>query len=69
MKLAVYNLLGQQVAMLVEGTMGAGQHELQWNARVGSGATVASGVYFYRLDATGSNGSRFIETKKLLLLK
>jgi hypothetical protein len=68
-KLVVFNVLGQQVAQLVDGVMAAGQHEVQWNALTGSRSQIASGVYFYRLDATGSNGSHFIETRKLMLLK
>ncbi len=68
-KLVVYNVLGQQVAQLIDGVMAAGQHEVQWNALTGSRSQIASGVYFYRLDATGSNGARFIETRKLMLLK
>jgi hypothetical protein len=67
--LKVYNVLGQEVATLVNGQLNGGQHQLVWNARLNGNSQAASGVYFYRLDATGSNGSRFIETKKLVLLK
>ena len=57
--LVVYNTLGQRVAELVNGDVEAGYHSVQFDAR-----NLASGVYFYRLQA----GS-FVETKKLLLVR
>jgi hypothetical protein len=57
--LKVYNTLGQQVAQLINGDIDAGYHSVQFNA-----INLASGVYFYRIQA----GS-FVETKKLLLEK
>ncbi len=60
--LKVYNLLGQEVATLVNGRQEAGSYTVQFSANGGS--TFASGVYFYRLEA----GS-FVSTKKLILMK
>ncbi len=57
--LAVFNTLGQQVAELVNATQDAGHHFVQFN-----GAGVASGVYFYRLQA-----GDFRDTKKFVLMK
>lgn len=57
--LKVYDILGKEVATLVNEVKAAGSYTKQWNA-----SQFASGVYFYRLTA----GS-FYETKKLLLLK
>jgi photosystem II stability/assembly factor-like uncharacterized protein len=64
-RLAVYNLLGQIVAELVNAEQQAGWNEVVWNA------TVSSGLYFYRLEAiTLSDPSkRFVDVKKLLFLK
>lgn len=45
-KLAVYNLLGEQVAELVNGMMSASSHTITFNAQ-----NLASGIYFYRLEA------------------
>jgi hypothetical protein len=57
--LKVFNLLGEEVATLVNEELPPGTHLHQWNA-----GAMPSGVYFYRLQA----GS-FTETKKLLLLR
>ncbi len=57
--LEIYNVLGQQVSVLVNEYREAGRYTVTWNA---SGQ--ASGIYFYRL--TTSYG---VETKKMLLLK
>jgi hypothetical protein len=57
--LKVYDVLGREVATLVNEVRESGMHIVQWNA-----GGVASGVYFYRIQA----GS-FVETKKLLVLR
>jgi hypothetical protein len=57
--LKVYNVLGQEVTTLVDGSLTAGQHEVRFDA-----GNIASGVYFYRISA----GS-FVETRKMLLTK
>jgi hypothetical protein len=57
--LAVFNTLGQQVAVLQNGEQEAGYHEVKFD-----GSGLSSGVYFYRIQA----GS-FVETRKLLLIR
>ncbi len=57
--LNVFNTLGQQVAELVNGDIDAGTHDVKFD-----GAWLASGVYFYRMQA----GS-YVEAKKLMLLR
>jgi hypothetical protein len=57
--LAVYDVLGAEVARLVDGEMQAGRHEVSFNA-----ADFASGVYFYRIQAED-----FVSVKKMMLLK
>jgi len=58
-KLAIYNVMGQTVATLVNGNESAGRHTVVFN-----GANLPSGVYLYKLEANG-----FSDTKKLVLLK
>jgi hypothetical protein len=58
-KLAIYDLLGRDVAVLVDEKKAPGSYEVTFNAE-----ELSSGVYFYRLEA----GS-FVETKKMVVLK
>jgi len=57
--LKVFDMIGQEVATLVNEELPAGNYRRQWNA-----SNLSSGVYFYRLQS----GS-FMETKKLILLR
>jgi hypothetical protein len=57
--LKVYDMLGRQVSVLVDGRMEAGVHEVKFD-----GSGLASGVYFYQLQAAD-----FLATKRLLLIK
>ena len=57
--LKVYNLVGQEVTTLMNGFRNAGQYNVTFNA-----SNLASGVYFYRLEAGSTN-----VVKKMLLLK
>jgi hypothetical protein len=57
--LKIYDILGREVATLMDGVREAGAHNVSWDA---TGAS--SGLYFCRMEAPG-----FAQTKKLLLLK
>ena len=68
-KLAVYNILGEEVATLVNTTQKAGEYEVIFSAVAGSTSDgnaiqLSSGVYIYRLEA-----AKFVASKKLILLK
>ena len=63
-QLSVYNLVGQLVATLSQGTLSAGDHEVEWDGNDTAGTPVASGIYFYQLHA-GSN----VQSRKMVLLK
>ena len=62
-ELAVFNMAGQEVVVLVDGARGAGQYAVHWDGRDGDGRRLGSGVYFYRLRA----GERTVARKLLLL--
>ena len=64
-ELTVYNVVGQSVRTLVAEHQSAGRYVVEWDATNGSGHSLSSGMYFYRLEA----GGEFLETKKMLLLK
>jgi hypothetical protein len=63
-ELAVYNLLGQKVATVVDGTLAAGQHEVIWNGRDEDGQSVSTGVYLYRIES-----GEFNQIKKMILIR
>jgi len=56
--LKVYNLLGEEVQTIYDGSIEAGRYWFSWNGRNAAGGSVASGVYFYRL--TTSTGLRLV---------
>ncbi|MHB9041807.1 MAG: T9SS type A sorting domain-containing protein, partial [Melioribacteraceae bacterium] len=58
-KLSIYNVLGQEVANLINGFRAAGTYNVNWNA-----GNYASGLYIYRLE-TANN----VLAKKMLLMK
>jgi subtilisin-like proprotein convertase family protein len=53
--IAVYNLLGQQVATLLNDTRAAGFHKINWNARSDQGQELTTGLYFLRVNMGGRN--------------
>ncbi len=57
--LALYNLVGEEVSVLVSRQVNAGFYEIEFNA-----TSLPSGIYFYRLQA-----GNFVETKKMVLMK
>jgi len=61
--LKIYDILGREVLTLVNEEKPAGNYKVTFN-----GVNLPSGVYFYRLSATGK-ANNFVETKKLVLLK
>ena len=64
MTLRIFNVNGQLVRTLVDGVETPGQKRVTWNGRNERGQRVTTGVYFYRLQATG-----FTKTLKMVMLK
>ncbi len=63
-RLAVFDLRGRRVAILHEGTLPAGEHNVVWDGRDGAGRQLASGVYFARLSF-----ARGTAEQKMIMLK
>ena len=63
-ELTIYNLLGQPVAVLVQGPSEAGTFSVRWDGRNQAGHELTSGVYLYQLRA-----GEYTEVRKLLLLR
>jgi hypothetical protein len=63
-KLTVYDLLGREVRVLVNKEQAAGTYQVTFDA-----ANLAGGIYFYKLEAVSENGYRYVDMKKLILIK
>ena len=63
-RIIVYDILGKEVKILVNGFQNSGLNIVQWNATNGQGQPVSAGLYFYSIDA-----GLFKQTKKMILLK
>ena len=60
-----FNVLGQKAHTLNNGVYAtAGNHLYKWNGLDDAGNRVASGVYFYKLEA-----GKFVSVKKMILMK
>jgi flagellar hook assembly protein FlgD len=62
--LRIYDVAGRQVATLVDEPRAAGAHAVRWDGRGASGAEMASGIYFCRLEAGPA-----VETRKMSLVR
>jgi flagellar hook assembly protein FlgD len=63
-KLAVYNLLGKEIAVLVDSQQPPGSHVVTWDGRDSFGHQVGSAVYFYKIEA-----GEFVQARKMMLLR
>lgn len=65
--LSVYDILGREVAVLVNESLKPGSYSVDWDA-----TNYPSGVYFYKLevvDPSSGSGRGFVESKKMVLIK
>ncbi len=62
--ITVYNLLGQRLIELARNNFGAGWHTVNFDA-----SQLTSGIYIYTINAVGNNGKKFVDSKKMILLK
>ncbi len=63
-RLAVYDVAGRCVRVLLDGAIAAGSHRIVWDGTDGEGEPLPSGVYLLRLSAEGAS-----QTKRLLLVR
>ncbi len=64
LRLSIYNVLGQEVAVLADGNLQAGFHRIVWDGKDDFGCSVASGLYFVRM-----NADTFTSVRKMMFLK
>ncbi|MBI2427229.1 MAG: cellulase family glycosylhydrolase [Ignavibacteriales bacterium] len=64
-QVTVYNIIGQEIKRLVDGTQQRGSHTLRWDGKNDAGTIVPSGVYFYSLTTASSR----VFVRKLLFAK
>lgn len=62
--LKIYDVTGREIQSLVNGISDAGAYSVIFN-----GNNLASGVYFYKLTAEGTDGSSFVSTRRMVLVK
>ena len=60
----VFNVLGEEVSLLVNKEMKTGIHEVVFDA-----TNLSSGFYFYLIEAKGVDGTKYFDAKKMVLLK
>jgi photosystem II stability/assembly factor-like uncharacterized protein len=63
-KIRLYNMLGEEVAEIVNQNFQAGSHKADFIAN-----GLSSGAYIYMIDAVGVDGRQFVENKKMILLR
>lgn len=63
-KLTIFNVLGEAVNTAVNEELTPGKYSFTWNA-----SDMASGLYIYRLEASGNDGEKFVKTFKMVLVK
>ncbi len=71
-KLQVFDILGQEVATLVDKHIEAGIHKVTWNGKDKTGRTVSSGIYIYRISAIPMDGAQeapFVKTRRMIFMK
>jgi hypothetical protein len=63
-ELKIYNMLGQEIATLVNTTQSPGYYPISWNAH-----GYSSGMYIYQIDAQGNDGQRHVQRMKMMMVK
>jgi flagellar hook assembly protein FlgD len=67
--IVVYDLLGRRVATVMDGSVVAGMHSVEWDGTDQQGSTCASGVYIYRTTARAGGEATASISKKMMLIR
>jgi len=67
-KITVFNLSGKPVIILENVNKLTGYYRIEWDGSGQNGSKVPTGIYFYRIEATGPGGKNII-TKKIMLIR
>jgi hypothetical protein len=70
-KIKIFNLLGQEVKLIFDGIQPAGYKSVIWDSKNNSGASVASGIYLYKIEVNdvADPGKTFSRIHKMVLMK
>lgn len=69
-KISIYDVHGQHIRIWIRDSQNSGKHSIVWDGRNLGGEPVASGMYFYRIEAVPKNALRsFVDVKKMVLVK
>jgi hypothetical protein len=65
----VMDLLGRQIATLVDGDVGAGEHAIVWRPADQTGRALPPGLYMYRMRAVATGTNEFHQVRKMLFVR
>ncbi len=65
--MTIYNVIGEEVLTILDNDLSAGNHVIDFNTT--TDYKLSSGIYFYKLEARGDDGTSFTDSKKMILLK
>jgi hypothetical protein len=70
-RITIYDILGRQVRILIQGEWSPGVHTIQWDGKDTFGQQTASGVYLYRIECREHGGQKriYTQSRKMLLLR
>lgn len=60
----IFDALGRDVALLMEGEMGDGRYEVVWEGRDGKGNLVPEGQYYYRIESSERSETGSLQVRR-----
>ena len=62
--ISIYNILGEKISQISNGNLGSGVNDILFNAD-----ELTSGIYIYKVDVSGIDGTNFSSTRKMTLIR